>query len=172
MKDDKVKWSLANVQTAYKALNMINDELNGNLYKLVVGTTFTMTDGGNKYFGITDSTGVTFHVASPNTKIPLTNFLHEASHLIDAVPATKDAFSGSLPEKATWIEDGYVNDDLLLGKLVEPVQAKPMNEPYYRDEYWADAFANYVANNIDLNQAAGLDMATDVTNAFQPFINP
>jgi RHS repeat-associated protein len=172
MKDDKLKWSLANVQTAYRALNMINDKLNGYLKKLVGGTTFTMTDGGNQYYGITNSTGVTFHAASSNTRIPLINFLHETGHLIDAVPATKDVFSGSLPTNPTWIKDGYVNSDLLLSKFAEPVQAKPMNEPYDTDEYWADAFANYVSGNINLKSPEGMDMATDVANALNPYINP
>lgn len=81
-------------------------------------------------------------------------------------------FSGGLPAKPTWVKDGYVNSELLLGKLTEPVQAKPMNEPYSPNEYWADAFANYVADNIDLNRSAGMDMATDVAKALQLYINP
>jgi RHS repeat-associated protein len=176
MKDDKdkMKWSLANVQTAYKALNMINNKLNGYLKKLVGGTTFTMTDGGNQYYGITDSTGVTFHAASSNTKIPIINFLHETGHLIDAVPATLDAFSGQIEGTPDWVKDGYVDSEILGKKFNEPVQAKPMNEPYSTDEYWADAFANYVAGNINLQEptGAGQAMYDFVSGALAPYINP
>ncbi len=172
MVDNKTKWSLTNVQTTYRALNMINNVLNSNLRTMVRGTTFTMTDGGNQYYGITGSTGVTFHVASSNTQIPLTNFLHETGHLLDFVPATNDVFSGSLPKSPTWVKNGYVNSELLLGKLADPVQAQPMNEPYDPHEYWADAFANYVAGNINLAKSEGADMATDVANALQPYVNP
>ena len=173
MKDDKIKWSLANVQTAYKALNMINGILNENLKKLIGGTTFTMTDGGDQYYGITDPTGVTFHAASSNTIIPLTNFLHETGHLMDFVPTTNDVFSGGLPENPDWVKDGYVNSELLLGKLTEPVQAKYIaNEAYLPTEYWADAFANYVAGNINLADPRGRAMAQDVSDALKPYINP
>jgi hypothetical protein len=175
MKDSgKMKWSLANVQTAYRALSMINEKLNGYLNKLVGGTTFTMTDGGNQYYGITDSTGVTFHAASSNTKIPLINFLHETGHLIDAVPATRDAFSGQIDGTPDWVKDGYVDSEILGKQFNEPVQAKPMNEPYSTDEYWADAFANYVAGNINLQEptGAGQAMYDFVSGALAPYINP
>jgi hypothetical protein len=49
---------------------------------------------------------------------------------------------------------------------------EPMNEPYDPHEYWADAFANYVAGNINLAKSEGADMATDVANALQPYVNP
>ncbi len=175
MKDDKIKWSENNLTTAFNALSMINDKLNGYLKKLVGGTTFTMTDGGNKYYGAThlDGSGVTFHVADSGVKIPITNFLHETGHLLDLRPATKDVFSGSLPADPSWVKDGYVNSQLLLGKLTEPVQAKYIaNESYDPYEYWADAFANYVADNINLNDPVGAAMVADVANALQPYINP
>lgn len=182
MVDDKVKWSENNLTTAYDALSSFNVKLNGNLKTMVGGTTFTMTsqaqcsdENGAKfdcYHGLTDGTGVTFYSSSPSLNIPLINFLHETSHLIDAVPATKDVFSGSLPGNLTWVKNGYVNSELLLHKFAQPVQAKPMNEPNDPDEYWADALANYVAGNIDLSQSAGVDMATDVAKALQPYINP
>jgi len=94
MKDGKVDWSLKNLQTAYQSLNMINDKLNGYLKRLIGGTTFTITDGGNKYYGAThlDGSGITFHVADSGVEIPNTNFFHETGHLLDLRPATKDVF--------------------------------------------------------------------------------
>jgi RHS repeat-associated protein len=176
---DKVKWNDVNISTAYKALFLFDNILKGKLKAIIGGTTFTMTDGGDDYYGITTSSGVTFHVAGTDTQIPLVNFLHETSHLIDAVPATKDLFSGSLPTKPTWVKDGFVDERILLGNLAQPVQAKyildangKQTEAYSRDEYWADAFANYVADNINVKRPAGAAMVTDVVNALNQYHTP
>lgn len=82
-------------------------------------------------------------------------------------------FSGSLPDDPSWVKDGYVNSDILLGKLMQPVQAKYIeNESYDAYEYWADAFANYVAGNINLGDTIGVAMAADVENALNPYTHP
>ena len=89
------------------------------------------------------------------------------------LPATNNVFSGNLPENPSWVKNGYVNSELLLGKLAEPVQARYIAyEDYDPNEYWADAFANYVAGNINKKTKAGMDMAEDVAKALQPYINP
>jgi hypothetical protein len=143
---------------------------------MVGGTTFTMTGGGDDYFGRTYQTGIVFHVSSASIDIPLTNFLHETGHLIDYVPATEDVFSDPLRPATThptWVDAaGYVDSHLVMDKLDEPIQARPMNEPNDANEYWADAFANYVAGNIDIEQSAGLDMYNYVHDALMPYTIP
>lgn len=138
---------------------------------MVSGTTFTLTGEGNQYWGQTISTGVTYHVLNGNTKIPLINFLHETGHLLNSVPALDNAFSGQIMGTPDWVKDGYVDRDILLDMFYEPVQAIPMNEPNDPWEYWADAFANYVAGNIDLSKRRGQDMAKFVNGALGPYIN-
>jgi RHS repeat-associated protein len=171
MKDsDKMKWSNNNLITASIALYMIDKKLNGNLNTMVGGTTFTITDGGDQYYGWTASTGVTYHVASSSTQLPSINFLHETGHLLDNVPATEDVFSNQVPTTPTWVKDGYVDRGILRGKFNEPVQAIPMNEPNQPGEYWADAFANFVADNINLSKLSGQDMYDFVTAALAPYI--
>jgi hypothetical protein len=181
-------WSFTNIRTAYKALYMIDDKLNGHLRSMIGGTTFTMASqpqcSGNNgqyncYKGITNSTGVTYYSSSYNLEIPVTNFLHETGHLIDSVPATVNVFSGPITadpnnpsNNPSWTMDGYVNSKLLLGILKEPIQAFNMGEAYDTNEYWADAFANYVADNIDLEQSAGMDMYRYVNNALFQVIYP
>jgi len=183
-----MKWSLPNLRTAYNALNMANGALTGHLTKMIAGTTFTMAsqaqclnkngDARDCYSGKTNDTGITYYSSSSNLQIPLTNFLHEIGHLIDAVPATLDTFSNPLrPETKhpTWVDSaGYVDSNLVNNNLIEPIQAKPMNEPNSANEWWADAFANYVAHNINVNEAsgAGSDMYDYVHDALQPYTNP
>lgn len=172
--DGNSKWTESNLETATKALAMIDSKLNGNLKNIINGTSLVMTDGGKQYYGLTDSSSVTFHVADSNTKIPLINFLHEIAHLIDLVPSSKNIFSKSLPASPAWVKDGYVNSELLLGKFDEQVQSKPLNESYDPYEYWADAFANYAADNININDKSGLgkNMAQDVLDAINKYNNP
>ena len=167
---DGMKWSRNNLQTAYNSLKMINDKLQGNLKSMVSGTAFTIMGGGNQYYGKTRSTGVKYHVASSSTQLPLVNFLHETGHLLDNVPATEDVFSGQVPTTPTWVKDGYVDRGILGRKFSEPVQAIPMNEPNSPGEYWADAFANYVADNIDLMKSAGQGMYNFVAAALAPYV--
>ncbi|MPM85908.1 hypothetical protein SDC9_132991 [bioreactor metagenome] len=112
--------------------------------------------------------GIEFHTASSDTDLPLKNFLHEVGHVIDyanscrfSKPFDKDR-GGSTP---VWVKDGYVNEKLLLANLTEPVQSKYIsnedNDPY---EFWADAFANYVGDNINTGEltGAGKQMYDDV----------
>jgi len=173
--DSGVKWAKDNLMTAYHALFMINTTLNGHLKSMVGGTTFELTGGGNQYYGWTRPNKVEYHVLDGNTKIPLVNFLHETGHLLDLVPATYNVFSDPLRnETPTWVKDGYVNRELLGGVFSQPVQAMPMDEPYDPYEYWADAFANYVAGNINLTEktGAGQKMYDYVNGALSPYITP
>ncbi len=172
-----MKWSMDNIKTAYSSLNKIDDKLQGNLKNLVSGTTFTIMGGGVQYYGITDSTGVNFHVANSNTEIPEINFLHETGHLLDSVPATENVFSGPLEGSTpTWVKNGYVNSELLIDKSGQPVQAIPMGEKGMPREYWADAFANYVDDNILTGPldftGEGQLMYDYVFGALKPYVNP
>ncbi len=157
-------WSNDNLSTIYVSLGMANNKLGGNIKKMIGGTAFTITDGGDDYYGITNETGVDFHTASSSTKLPNTNILHETGHLLDMVPSTRNVFSGPLAgNKPSWIDkDGYVDSNLLLNKLSEPVQAKPLGEAFDPNEYWADAFANYIADNINLSIPNGNTMSSDI----------
>jgi len=68
-----------------------------------------------------------------------------------------------------------------------PVWQRNYYEPVIRDEAdwnrihlyfrsnivnWADAFANYVAGNIDLGKTTGREMANDVINALNLYLSP
>jgi hypothetical protein len=183
MAESSGTWSLTNIRTAYKALYMIDDKLYGHLRSMIPGTTFTIMGGGNKYYGQAKPNGVDFYVENSNTLIPETNFLHETGHLIDFVPPTANVFSGPITADRNnpsnnpgCTKNGYVNSELLLGKLIEPVQAINMGEAYDTDEYWADAFANYVADNIltgplDVT-GEGQKMYNYVFLALNPQLNP
>ncbi len=163
-------WSFNNLNIAYNSLEIENEKMNGKLKKMVGGTTFTITDGGNQYYGWTsDGYHVAFHVASNNTIIPMINFLHETGHVINFRYA--NAFSGQINGDPDWTDEGFVDSDILVDKTSEPVQALP-EEAYSSDEYWADAYANYIIDNINLLEDAGKQMSDFVKNALDPYINP
>jgi len=175
MVDSGVKWSKNNLMTAYHALFMINTKLNGHLKSMVGETRFILMGGGNQYYGRTFADRVEYHVLDGNTKLPLINFLHETGHLLDFVPATYNVFSDPLRYGTpTWVKDGYVDKYLLGDKFNQPVQSIPMNEPNDPNEYWADAFANYVAGNINLAEPTGegQKMYDYVFGALNPYANP
>jgi len=189
--EDGQKWNLRSVQNAYNAYTMIDATLNGHLKTMVDGRKLTMksqsqcTDqNGQKfdcYHGWTpDGTGINFYSSnSSSIVIPVVNFLHETAHLLDNQPATLNVFSDPLRPATThptWVDDnGYVDIRLLLGKIKgQPIQAIPMGEHDDANEYWADAFANYVAGNINVAEVtgAGLDMYNYVHDALEPYANP
>ncbi len=172
------KWSERNLSTAYQSLCTIKDKLGGNLKDMVSGTTFQITGGGGDYWSEVGPTGITFHVENSSTVLPDIHFFHEIAHLLDSVPATKDVFSG--PLKGTppnWVDsEGFVDETILLKNYSQPVQSKHIldkNGNYLEDfkpnEYWADAFANYMAGNIDLGETAGQHMYNYVRDALSPF---
>jgi hypothetical protein len=161
-------WNLKNARTAYDSLANIDNNLNGHLKEMVSGTTFTIMGGGDEYYGRnTSPTSIEFHVKNDSSVIPGINFLHETGHLLD----NGDIFSAPLNgPKPTWVtEDGYVDTNFLLHKYTDEEQARPMNEPFAPNEYWADAFANYMGGNIDLRYAAGVDMSIYVHSALAPY---
>lgn len=184
MVDGTRSWSVTNLNTAYGALKMINDTLNGNLKSMVGGTKFTAAEKIIKpdneyckdpsnclYSGEAGSTGLTFYLRYTSGQIPLVNFLHETGHLLNMVPATANVFTGQIPANPTWVdEDGYVDSNIVGTKLGnQPIQARPMGEAFDTGEYWADAFANFVATNIDLSTIGGKDMNRFVSDALAPY---
>jgi RHS repeat-associated protein len=183
MVDGTMDWSINNVRTAYGALDIANDAVNGTLKSRAGGTKYTMAsqaqcvnkDTGDPfdcYHGKTDSTGVTFYSSNASVNIPSINFLHETGHLLDSVPATANVYSDPLRKSVPkWVVNGYVNIDLLGGMFKQPVQAIPMIEPNDPNEYWADAFANYAAGNINLAELTGegQNMFNYVYGAINPY---
>lgn len=67
--------------------------------------------------------------------------------------------------------NGFVDNKILLGKVDEQIQALP-EERDSPGEYWADSFANYIIDNIDLLKDAGEQMSGFLKNALDPYINP
>jgi hypothetical protein len=173
-----IKWSEDNLNTAYQSLSTINDTLGGNLKDMVDGSIFQIAGGGADYWGWTEPTGITFHVADSSTNLPDINIFHEMGHLLDSVPATNDVFSDPLRDTTPdWVDsEGFVNKNLLLGKIYQPIQSKLIyntdgkrSEAFHPNEYWADAFANYMAGNIDLGKTAGQQMHNYVRDALSSF---
>jgi RHS repeat-associated protein len=184
MVDGTRSWNITNLNTAYGALKMINDTLNGNLKSMVGGIKFTAAEKNINpndktcenpncclYSGEAGSTGLTFYLRYTSGQIPLVNYLHETGHLLNMVPATANVFTGQIPESPTWVDkDGYVDRNIVETELGrQPIQAHPMGEAFDIGEYWADAFANFVATNINLSTPGGKDMYGFVSDALAPY---
>lgn len=99
--------------------------------------------------------------------------MHETGHLLDI--KLNNAFSSQIFATPGWVDqDGYVDRDLLGRMFTQPVQARPLGESWDVDEYWADAFANYVAGNIDLEESTGeaQNMYDYVFGVLYPYTKP
>lgn len=111
-----------------------------------------------------------------NDAIRQINIYHEVGHLIDNVPGLKDVFTNSVEdENPSWVSNDYISQ----GALEE---YRISNDPNYNSpgpqaiqaynpgpaEQWADAFANYVAGNINLASSEGRDMYNFVHDILIP----
>jgi len=105
------------------------------------------------------------------------NIYHEFGHFVNhhfENPFTEGSFDENPPP---WVENGYISDNAITSPSIsnDPnyprVQAKQASGPG-GSEIWADAFANYVAGNIDLGDpnGQGMDMYNFVTGEL--FGNP
>ncbi len=103
------------------------------------------------------------------------NIYHEFGHLLDNVPGLKDVFTNAVAKEGnpSWIDSNKkINIEALLSGTIanDPnypsVQARQTFSNFGPSEQWADAFANYVAGNIDLSDpfGPGASMNTFVTD--------
>jgi RHS repeat-associated protein len=177
-------WDSRNLQLMHTSLSNVDKILNGKLESLVKGATFKLIEQdkskGGQYHGETHTigpTGIDFYTVGDDA-IRQMNIYHEVGHLLDNVPKSKDVFMNAVENEnsPSWVADGYINKDALISQRI--------NDPNYAlgpraiqayvpgaAEEWADAFANYVAGNIDLSQAQGpgADMYNFVTDALAPY---
>ena len=137
--------------------------------------------GDKEYRGVThtDGTGIDFYTKG-SAAIRQMNIYHEVGHLLDNAPGLKDVFTNAVKNEndPSWVApNNYIDAKTLKSRYitndpnydsVEAIQASEA-KPW---EQWADAFANYVAGNIDLSKAQGpgADMYNFVTDALAPYI--
>jgi hypothetical protein len=189
--DGGKKWGATNLSLVLRSLAHINSALNGRLKSLAGGATFrlgeyeldpaTCPNLNCTYGGVTSGTIVTFNTDGDDA-IRQMNIYHEFGHVLDNSPGLVNAFSGAL--------DSLPNPSFVQGSngenpgFLDPsaLVASSVSDPYHSTadalqhpstdpvEQWADAFANYVAGNIDLEDPAGQAMYDFVTGALRPYI--
>jgi len=180
-------WDKANLQLMFNSLTKIDNHLNGHLRSMVVGSTFWLSkhpDSGGEYNGSTNTippSGITFFTKSTQA-LRQQNIFHEVGHLLDNVRGIWDVFTNAVANEVNpcWVaSDDKINPDALLGLYLQndpnyaSVEARQTYSHFGSSEQWADAFANYVAGNINLGSTAGTDMYNFVTGALAPYIgNP
>jgi hypothetical protein len=175
-------WRLKNLRIVYASLQNIDNALNGTLKSLVGGATFKLMNQNpedGQYHGVThlDGSGVDFYTLGDDA-IRQMNIYHEVGHLIDNVPGMKNVFTDAVKNQKnpSWVRDGYVNTDaLVIGRVPDAYYGTTDATQAYNSgpsEEWADAFANFVAGNIDLSKPTGpgIDMHNFVTAALAPYI--
>jgi len=177
---DKV-WDLTNAKLVYDSLGNVDTLLNGQLKSLVGGTTFKLMKQDSKmgqYHGEThlDGSGIDFYTRG-NDVIRQMNIYHEVGHLLDNVPVMRDVFTHAVESESNpgWVSNDIINSDALVrGRVPDPYYGDTDATQAYDNlgpsEQWADAFANYVAGNIDLEDPAGLAMYGFVTDVLVPYI--
>jgi RHS repeat-associated protein len=183
------KWDTANLSLMYNSLSIINNALNGHLRSMVHGATFWLmnhTGTTGVYNGATNTdrnepTGIHFYTIGTDA-IRQMNIFHEFGHLLDNTPGTWDVFTNDVTNagKVSWVSgDQKINPAALKSRTItnDPnypsVQARQAFSNFGPSEQWADAFANYVAGNIDLSNpnGPGIDMYHFVGGALAPYID-
>ena len=155
------------------------------LKSLIGGTSFWLqkqdtTEG--QYHGNTplDGSGINFFT-NGDVALRQMNVYHEVGHLLDNVPGTRDVFMNAVDneENPSWVSaDEQINPDALNSLTItnDPnyasVQARQTYSGFGSAEQWADAFANYVAGNINLSDpdGPGTDMYNFVSDTLAPYI--
>jgi RHS repeat-associated protein len=181
-KGDK-DWDVGNYRLIYSSLNTINNALNGYLRNNILGAEFKLMNqdpAEGHYHGQThlDGSGIDFYTLG-NDPIRQMNIFHEVGHLLDNVPGLKDVFTLAVEneDNPSWVdEDKQINPNALKSEFItsDPnynrVQARQTFNNFGPSEQWADAFANYVAGNINMDTGAGRDMYTFITGELTPYI--
>lgn len=107
------------------------------------------------------------------------NIYHETSHLLDNVPNTLNLFTQAVEKQGEpdWVdEDKQINPDALQHLVIkndpnyESVKARQTYTDFGASEQWADALANYVAGNINMNRQEGIAMFSFIEVTLEPFI--
>jgi RHS repeat-associated protein len=186
MSDGGVRsWSLQNLRIMYSSLRNIDNVLKGNLKSFIDGATFEMERQSppGQYHGSThlDGSGIDFFTIGDQA-VRQMNIYHEVGHLLDNVPGLKDVFTNEMesldnPSFVDGPKGGIVSEALKSQTIYNDpnyasVQARQTYSNGGPSEQWADAFANYVAGNIDLASIEGYDMNNFVKGALAPYINP
>ncbi len=172
------KWDSNNLSNMNFSLVNIDDHLNGHLNSMVHGATFKLNNhsGGGLYNGETNinktkPTGIVFKTTG-DMLIPHQNINHEVGHLLDNTPGTWDTFTNAVAGEGSpsWIEDQMISRRALNSVWIQNdpsglnlVEARQTYSGFGPSEQWADAFANYVADNIDLSTSQGSNMFVFVT---------
>jgi RHS repeat-associated protein len=172
--------STTSLRSAYASLQNINNAMNNMLKPIIAGTTFRlMKHGGDgSYNGQTTGNSIDFYTIG-DVALRQMNIYHEVGHLLNNV--TDEAFENAVSneDNPSWVgDDQKVNPAALKSDTItnDPnwasVQARQAYKDFGASEQWADAFANYVAGNIDMSKAdsPGTDMYNFVTGALAPYI--
>lgn len=184
MESGNKDWDTANLHLVYSSLGIIDTALNGNFRAMTAGATFKLMKHGpdnGDYYGVTHTqppAGVDFYTKGTQLLRQM-NIFHEVGHLLDNVPGTWDVFTNAVEnlKGPSWVgSDLKINPDaLLLGRVTNDpnyseVEARQTYSDFGPSEQWADAFANYVAGNIDLDSGKGRAMWNFVHAALAPYI--
>ncbi len=171
------KWDYDNLRLMYNSLQNVDKALNGRFASLVGSATFKWMEytGPEVYSGFQYGNKINFNTKG-NAEIRQMNIYHEIGHLLDHAPGLEHVFSNAVGSPS-WVTSGYVSGDALNSSsvsdpnygLAEAIQASA-GDKY---EQWADAFANYVAGNINLSKtdSPGEDMYNFVYDVLAPRID-
>ena len=152
---------------------------------MVSGATFKLYEharGNGQYNGVThttEPTGIDFYTIGTQA-LRQQNVYHEFGHLIDNTPGTWGTFTHAVSAQGdpSWVtSDKKINPAALSSLNITndrnypSVQARQTYIEFGFSEQWADAFANYVAANIDLGDPGGPgpQMFNFVYNALLPY---
>jgi RHS repeat-associated protein len=175
-KGDK-KWDVRNLQLIQSSLSMVNNVLNGFLKSMVVGQSFVLMNQNpaeGDYHGCTmcfPGQSIQFFTKGTDALRQI-NIFHEVGHLLNSVPGFDDKFSSQItnpswvhlePTEKNGLQPVINPDALRVLRVQDPnygtVGARQTFNNWGPREEWADAFANYVAGNIDMTSSEGQDMA-------------
>jgi len=177
------EWDSVNLRLMYGSLGIVNTSTNGNLRAIAAGSTFTLNEHGPEggdYYGKTHTTepsGIDFYTKGTQPLRQM-NIFHEVGHLLDNVPGTWDVFTNAVASlnSPSWVgSDLRLNPDALKSRSIynDPnypvVAARQTYSGFGPSEQWADAFANYVAGNINLSEDVGREMYNFVRGALAPY---
>ncbi len=108
------------------------------------------------------------------------NIFHEFGHLFDNVSGLKDVFTNAVANEdaLSCVSNSIINPEALISLTInnDPnylyIQARQTYSDQGTSEQWADAFANYVVENIDLSDplGPGIAMYNFVSGALAQYI--